>query len=324
MGKKFLGITNVTGIAVVALLASAVVGEQPPEKKTDPQGSAVTVESGPGKGMAAIKHAAEVGKYLFLFFYQTEDEQTRAMQPVFDATMQKVADKAEGIVINTADPEEKIVVAKFKADRAPMPLVLALAPNGAITGGYPLKFDEQILRGAFCSRSTWESLKALQDGKLVFLCVQNKSTKFAAEAMQAVRGVKADARYAATTEIVMLDPSDPGEADAVKRLNIDPKLDEATTILIAPPATIVNRFKGTPAKEVIIAEIQKAAAGRGGCCPGGSCGPKQAVSAQPAGTAAKAQPGANAAQPLPSTPAVNLQPRAAAAQLQPGAATGKP
>jgi hypothetical protein len=296
--KALLGIM---GLVVIAAMSISVNAEAPPDKKAKPQADPGAVDDSRSKGLALIKHAGEAQKYAFLFFYQTEDDQTRAMRPVFDATMQKVADKAEAIVINTTDPAEHAIVLKFKVDRAPMPLVLALAPNGAVTGGYPLKFDEQILMGAFCSRSTWESLKALQDDKMVFLCVQNKATKFAAEAMQAVRSVKADAKYSATTEIVMLDPTDQAEADAVKRLSIDPKLDEAMTILIAPPVTIVNRFKGATTKDAIVAEIQKAASGKGGCCPGGSCGPKPASGAQPAGTAVKPQPNATAGKPQSGT-----------------------
>jgi hypothetical protein len=125
--------------------------------------------------------------------------------------------------------------------------------------------------------------------------------------------VKADAKYAALTEIVMLDPSDQAEADAVKRLSIDPKLGEAMTILIAPPVTIVNRFQGAVAKDAIIAEIQKAAAGKGGCCPGSSCGPKPAAAAaQPAAkpqqsTAVKPQPGASTP-PAPTKPGPAVKP----------------
>lgn len=313
MTRKSRGVVNVAVLAAMGFGAAAVGDNRNP------------ADDASSKGLAAIRGAAEAQKYAFLFFYQAEDEQTRAMRPVFDATMQKVAGKAEGVVIKITDPAEKAVVAKFKVDRAPMPLVLALAPNGAITGGYPLKFDEQILMGAFCSRSTRECLKALQDGKLVFLCVQNQSAKSAAEAMQAVRAVKADAQYAAATEIVMLDPSDQNEADAVKRLSIDPKLEEAMTILIAPPVTIVNRLKGATTKDAIIAEIQKAAAGKGGCCPGKSCGPKPAAATsqptnlKPEQTLAGAQPppGSVAGMPRPS-------PNAPQAQPKPATPPGKP
>ena len=302
---------------VVLLCSTAAFAQSPPPPAANPPGVAPGAGQSGGPGLELLKHAADAQKYLFLFFYQSEDEQTRSLRGVFEATMGKVADRAESAIVNLADPSQKPLVSKFGADRAPMPLVLALAPNGAVTGGYPLKFDEQLLMGAFCSRSTWESLKALQDGKLVFFCIQNATTKFGPEALKAVQDVKADAQYAKLTEIVTIDPRDAAEADALKRLNIDPNTGEVVTILLAPPATIVNRFMGAVTKEAIIAEIKKAAAGKGGCCPGGKCGPK-------APAAPGTPPGAAAAKPQPDVTAVKAQPGAPAPQRPPGASAAKP
>ena len=106
---------------------------------------------GSGKGMAAIKQAAEAGKYIFMFFSKTDDDQTLAMRKVFDKAMEKVADRAQWIAVNMTDSSEKAIVAKFDLSRAPMPLVLAMAPNGAITGGFPTKFEEQQLVNAFAT-----------------------------------------------------------------------------------------------------------------------------------------------------------------------------
>ncbi len=60
-----------------------------------------------GKGMAAIKQAADAGKYLFLFFSKADDDQTLAMRKVFQKAMQKVADRAQWIAVNTTDPSEE-------------------------------------------------------------------------------------------------------------------------------------------------------------------------------------------------------------------------
>ena len=114
--------------------------------------------------------------------------------------------------MNTTDSSEKDIVAKFDLSRAPMPLVLAMAPNGAITGGFPTKFEEQQLVDAFATPATEKVMKNLQDGKLVFVCVQNGKTKSNAAAMQGIRDFRADARFASATEIVMLDPTNPAEA----------------------------------------------------------------------------------------------------------------
>jgi len=117
--------------------------------------------------MAAIKQAADAGKYVFVFFSKTDDDQTLAMRKVFDKAMTKAADRARSIAVNITDASEKPIVDKFDLSRAPMPLVLAMAPNGAITGGFPTKFEEQQLLDAFATPGTEKVMKSLQDGKLV-------------------------------------------------------------------------------------------------------------------------------------------------------------
>jgi hypothetical protein len=156
-----------------------------------------------------------------------------------------------------------------------MPLALVIAPNGAIMGGFPNKFTEEQLLNAFGSPCTERCMKALQDGKLVFLCVQNSTTNSKDNAFNGVRDFKADERFAKYTEVIMLDPSDTAESSFLADLKIDPKESEAVTAFLAPPGTVIAAFKGTTDKDELIAALQKAstACGPGGCGPGG-CGPK--------------------------------------------------
>jgi hypothetical protein len=225
---------------------------------------------GSGKGMAAIKQAADAGKYIFMFFSKTDDDQTLAMRKVFDKTMEKVADRAQWIAVSTNDSSEKAIVAKFDLGRAPMPLVLAMAPNGAITGGFPNKCEEQQLLNAFATPVTEKVMKQLQDNKLVFVCVQNGKTKSNDAAMQGVRDFKADARFASATEIVMLDPTDSAEASFLADMKVDPKTEEAMTVFLAPPGSAIAEYKGATDKTELVATLQKASSGS---CAGGSCGP---------------------------------------------------
>lgn len=222
------------------------------------------------QGMQAIAQAAATSKYLFVFFYRTENESTRAMRKVFDATMSKVADRVETIVIDTTDPAEKPIIAKFELDRAPMPLVLVLAPNGAITGGFPSPFDEATLLNAFASPCAEKCLKELQESKLVFLCIQNESTTSNEAALKGVRDFMADSRYAAASQLVILDPADAAEASFLNDLQIDPKTTEAVTAFLAPPGAAISIIQGATSKDELVASLEKASSG---CCPGGSCGP---------------------------------------------------
>ena len=68
--------------------------------------------------------------------------------------MAKLADSAEVVSIQITDPAEKQIVDKYGVSRAPMPLVLAVAPCGAITKAFTKAFDENQLRTAFVSPCT--------------------------------------------------------------------------------------------------------------------------------------------------------------------------
>jgi hypothetical protein len=228
-----------------------------------------------GGGIAAIQDAAQAEKYLFAFFWKNKDDNTAAMSEVFDAAVKKIGPKAQSVRVCVADKSEKGIVDKFGLDRAPMPLVLAIAPNGAVMGGFPNKFTEQELLEAFGTSCAERCMKALQEGKLVFLCVQNGSSSNNNEALSGVRDFKADIRYGAHTEEVMLDPSDAAEASFLADLKIDPMETEAVTAFLVPPGSVIAEFKGATVKDELIATLQKASTGcgPGGCGPGG-CGPK--------------------------------------------------
>jgi hypothetical protein len=229
----------------------------------------VTTAIGRSIAMAARKQAADEGKYLFAFFWKTEDDSTAAMRKLFDESLAKIADRANTVAVSTTDTAEKEIVDEYDLDRAPMPLVLAIAPNGAITGGFPNKFSEQDLLSALATATTQQCMKHLQNGKLVFLCVQNDETGANEEAMQGVQDFAADDRFSTATKIVVLDPSDEAEKSFLNDLQVDPATKTAVTVFLAPPGSPIAMYEGATSKDEFLATLQKA----GSCGPGGVCGP---------------------------------------------------
>jgi len=215
-------------------------------------------------GIAALDRAAAAKKYLLILFYRNDDDSTRAMKKVVAGAAGKLAGKANSVTVNVADAAEKDIVAKFGVDRAPMPLALVVAPSGAITGGFPSKVTEEQLSGAFVGPGTATCLKALQDNKLVLLCVQNASTKSNDAALKGAHEFKADARYEKVTEIVTVDPSDATESTFLGQLKIDPKTSQAVTALIAPPGSVVAKYTGATDKNTLVAALTAATSGSGG------------------------------------------------------------
>jgi hypothetical protein len=168
-------------------------------------------------------------------------------------------------------PEEKEMVEKFGLQTAPLPIVLAIAPNGAVTGSMKAgELTEQRLQGAMASLGLQAILKAVQEGRLVLVCLQNSQTKDNDAAMKGVKEIKADEQFAEWTEIINLDPSDPKEERLVAQLKVEPKTKKAVTVVVAPPGVMVTRMDGATTKKSLKAALQKAAegcSGSPGCCP---------------------------------------------------------
>lgn len=221
----------------------------------------------PSPGQAAVAAAARDGKYLFVVFHKEEDAATRAVRQALDGALAKHGGRATSVTVRVTDPAEKPLVDQFGVSRSPMPLVLALAPNGAVTGGFPLKLTDKDVAGAFVSPGQAACLGAVQSRKLVLLCVLPAGGK--AELPAGVREFKADARYGPATEVVSLRANDPAEADFLKALRVSAATEAPVTALIAPPGRLLGTFPGAVTRQQLVERITSPQ----GCCPGGKCGP---------------------------------------------------
>lgn len=222
--------------------------------------------------------AEDSNTHLAIFFYKEQDGKTQRQEKIFDEAMQKLGTSIKFIKVNVKDPTQQALINKYNLKRTPMPFVLVLAPNEAITGGYSTFTDEQ-LNNAIVSEGTAKILKGLQEQKLVILALQNNKTTNNAAAMQGVSDFKADPRFSNATEVVIIDPADTREHKFLNMLSLDPNQIQAQTVLIAPPSEILGTYLGPTTKNQFVDSVQNAASGccpggccPGGCCPGGKCG----------------------------------------------------
>lgn len=256
------------GLIAVTLGFSGVAADN---KQSPPPSSASRAAPPGGKGLAAMNRAAEAHQYLFVFFYEKDDDATRTARKTFEAALRKITPAPQSVAVDRTAPAEAELAAKFGVDRAPMPLVLAIAPVGAVTGGFKAAdLTEERLRDAVASAGLQKCLKALQDRRLVLVCLQNSGTQANEAAMKGVTEFKADAQFGELTEIVKVDPSDATEARLLAQLQADPKAKTAATALLAPPGVIVAKLEGPTSKAALKAALQKAMAS---CAPGSGCCP---------------------------------------------------
>lgn len=212
--------------------------------------------------------SADNGQYQYLLFYKQQNEETSQMQQTLKQAMTKLGDKASSIEIDVSDPSNDDIVKAYNLRRSPMPLVLVVAPNGAITSGFPLKVTEENLLSAMMTEAMADTLKALQNRRLVLLSVQNSRTSHNSDALASAKAFQSDSRFSSATETILIDSSNTQEHAFLKQLGIDPTTQVALTVVIAPPSKVVGKYEGRFDKEVLISDLKKASAG---CCPGGCC-----------------------------------------------------
>ncbi len=225
----------------------------------------------PSAGQTALEKSAASGKYALVFFWKEKNQQTSKAWNSLKEAAAKTGRATDVISVLATDPAEKAIVDRFGVSRAPTPLTLAVAPCGAVTKGFTAPVDDKQLRTAFVSPCTERCLKSLQEGKLVFVCVEAlESPAVPKLAPQGVRAFRDDQRFAKVTEVVSLNSRDGEEATFLKELQIDPKSNKAVTVFLGPPGTLIGKYDVAANKQQFVAAL---AAAQASPCAGGKCGP---------------------------------------------------
>ncbi len=216
------------------------------------------------KAQAAIDQAAKDGKYTFLMFYKTTDAATNAMSLTLK---EGLADKTEQAVVAYAqvgNPAEQPLVAKYDVSRAPMPMTVAIAPNGAMTGMFAQKVTAEKLGDAFVTPTMMFTMKNLQENKLVLVTVQGSAKS---PAPVAIKDFRSDPHFKDRIVTIGMTAADPQEAKFIGQMQIDPKAKVTHTVLLAPPGVMVGKFDAVASKDEIAAALAKA----GKCCDDPHC-----------------------------------------------------
>jgi len=227
-------VNRIIGFAVTAVI-TAVACAAP--------GAMAATKTSPAE--AAIQAAAKQGRYAIVTFYKQNDTASTKMLEEAKKLQATYSSRANFVIADVGNAVHKELIAKCGADRAPMPLTLVIAPNGAVTAGYPNAINKTDISDAFVSNGMANVLKTLQDGKLAAICVQSSKTTLNKESLAAAEGLKYGAQFRDAMEIVKIDPSDNSEAKLVQSLKIKADAENAQLVIIAPPGRIIGTFDGT-------------------------------------------------------------------------------
>ena len=221
-----------------------------------------------GQASVEIEKANKACKPVFLVAYNANGAE--AEKAFSFASEAKGTLKSSSVIIkmNTTDAANKELVAKYRLSGAPMPLILVLDKNGTVTGGLPLKdVTAARLVEMIPTPKTSELLKAINDGKSVYLVVYKESMTSHDKAMDncAMACGKMDNK----SMTVKIDMDDRKEAKLLQTLKCDLSAKEPVTYVISTSGQIIGTHNGITDVTTLVASAKKAPAG--GC--GTSCAP---------------------------------------------------
>lgn len=217
------------------------------------------------KAQQVLDRAAQDQKFTFILFYKEADAATKSVAQIIRDGVAKRKDQATWTSVRVTDTAEQAIVERFDVSRTPMPLTMAVAPNGAITGIFSERMEDSHMAAAFVTPTMMRCMKSMQSGKLVLVCVQ-PAAKSAIPT--AVKEFQADPEFKQRVVVVSMQSRDPAEAQFFDQMQVDPSLlDAPLTVFLAPPGVMVGKFESGATREDLAAALHRA----GKCCDDPNC-----------------------------------------------------
>ncbi len=248
--------------SALCLLAFAATSAAGPAKE----------EKAPSPLTRALEQASDENRYLLVFFKGVRPGVRRRLS-IGDNTPSLIEEAArrwrEELSTHTVDLEDRANEEDARAYGVDAgPVVLMLAPNGAITGHFRGLRSLAEIERSFVSPTMADILKAMQGSKVIFLRVLNDESEGRKGTIKATDAVAKLLKGASA--VITLDPGSDEDSRLVEMLGLKPPLSEAVTFVVSPKGQIVDRIDGAPSRRQVLVGFQKALAGAGGC--GSGCG----------------------------------------------------
>ena len=210
--------------------------------------------------------AAEMdGKFTFIVFVREDSAAAREMLKIAKTGAARREAQAVVTTARANDPAEKALIERFGIGRAPMPVTVAVAPNGAITGVFAKTLSDEHMDAAIVTPTMMTCMKSLQNKKLVFVLVAASDK---AEMPAGVKSLQSDPLFKDRMTFASMRVDDPAETRFISQMKIDPlRVEGPYAVLIAPPGVLVGHFDSTATGAQIAAAIHKS----GQCCDDPNC-----------------------------------------------------
>lgn len=186
-----------------------------------------------------LSEAADAEQYTYLMFFRSQDAATQSMQQTIRDHVEDHANVATLVSVKLDDAAEADLIEKYDATRMPMPVVVGIAPNGAVSGVYPQRVSTDQLERAILTPRYSEMVMALQQQKIAVVCLHPEG---GGETPQGVTDFQNTPAFLGKTHLVSATADDADEAHFFERMHVPTDIDSPVVILFAPPGVYVGKF----------------------------------------------------------------------------------
>jgi len=248
-------------VSIVRLLCAAACGVACLAERCSAQSAPHSLAFRP-----AVPDSAQAEpKFTFILFSKQNNANTQRVATELASALGQRSHRAEWTTVDVTDPANRAIVERYQVGRAPMPLVLCVAPNGTVTGAMVGRVTDKQIDAALVTPTMTRCMKSLQAGKTVVVHVKSDDmVPLPAGAEDFLADPAFQSR--ATTESFVI--NDPAEARFLRDMEIDPAtFDGSTVVVLAPPGVLVGKFPANVTAAEIAAKLHAA----GKCCDDPNC-----------------------------------------------------
>jgi hypothetical protein len=202
----------------------------------------------------SVEAAARDGKYTYLMFYREDNAATRQMASAIDRQVSRTSERTSWLRINVADRSAAAIVKRYDATRLPMPTVLGIAPNGAVTCVCQLKASQEQLDNAILTPRYCEMVKALQEQKITVVCLQPADSELVPAG---VTQLAQDSNLKNYVVHISASASDLSEGRFFERMRVKTDIKEPVVLMFAPPGVHLGTFSANVSGQELAKTIHK-------------------------------------------------------------------
>ncbi|MFW5828907.1 MAG: hypothetical protein ACOCXA_01485 [Planctomycetota bacterium] len=218
---------------------------------------------------AALAAARERQAYTALYVHHGPEQPAGDLWESYEAVLADDAfpDEVASAVLDLADEQQAALIDELGLEGIDAPVVLLVAPNGAITGGNAEEVDIGMIRSGLVPALDQAIILAFQRQRGVLLCIGIGDAAADEPAQAGVDAALSQAVVSGSFDKIAVPPGMAGRDALLANLRLPAQPEQPITMLLMPPGRIAGLIHGPTERDAIFGLIARAQSSGGGCCP---------------------------------------------------------